>query len=348
MTKSITLAKIAEITGGIVKGNPEIEISSISDPGKFHPGSIAPLWEKKFVKFIVPGMVLFTKKGWIGDGGCGVELDDPRTGLIALLKYFDDSPERSSGISQDALVSPRAVIGKNVTVLAGAVIKDGATIGDGTVIMEHVFIDEGCEIGANCLFEPGTVVYHHSKIEDGCVLHANSVVGCDGFGFVPDPKAGIVKIPQIGIAHLDKGVELGVCSSIDRATFGETYIGPFTKIDSHVKVGHNCEIGSYTIIIAQSGIAGSSKLGNRVIMAAQSGTANHASVGDGCTVGGRGGVVSDIPAGSIVSGFPAQDHKKELRIQAAIRQLPELSSQLKELRKKMYALENNANEHENA
>ena len=161
----------------------------------------------------------------------------------------------------------------------------------------------------------------------------------DGFGFLPDPKAGMVKIPQIGIARLDDGVEIGAFSSVDRATFGETYIGKCTKIDSHVKIGHNCQIGAYTIIVAQSGIAGSSHIGNRVIMAAQSGTANHASVGDGCTVGGRGGVTADVPAGSIVSGFPAQDHRKELRLQAAVRQLPEMASSVKELGKRMAALE---------
>ena len=218
-------------------------------------------------------------------------------------------------------------------------IKAGASVGDGTVIMENVFIDCGVTIGKNCIIEPGAVVFHHSVLGDGCVLHANAVVGCDGFGFLPDPKAGMVKIPQIGIARLDDGVEIGAFSSVDRATFGETYIGKCTKIDSHVKIGHNCQIGAYTIIVAQSGIAGSSHIGNRVIMAAQSGTANHASVGDGCTVGGRGGVTADVPAGSIVSGFPAQDHRKELRLQAAVRQLPEMASSVKELGKRMAALE---------
>ena len=149
----------------------------------------------------------------------------------------------------------------------------------------------------------------------------------------------MVKIPQIGIAHLDDGVEIGAFSSVDRATFGETYIGPCTKIDSHVKIGHNCWIGGYTIIVAQSGIAGSSHVGSRVIMAAQSGAANHATIGDGCTVGGRAGVSSDIPAGAVVSGFPAQDHRKELRIQAAIRQLPEISSNVRDFGKRIAALE---------
>ena len=339
MAKVITLAQIAELTGGSVVGDPEIKISSISDPRRPKEGAISPLWEKKLEKFAAGCPVLFTKKGWVKEGQRGVELDEPRAGLIALLKFFDEAPERERIVSERALVDKDATLGENVAVGAGSVIKAGASVGDGTVIMENVFIDCGVTIGKNCIIEPGAVVFHHSVLGDSCVLHANAVVGCDGFGFLPDPKAGMVKIPQIGIARLDDGVEIGAFSSVDRATFGETYIGKCTKIDSHVKIGHNCQIGAYTIIVAQSGIAGSSHIGNRVIMAAQSGTANHASVGDGCTVGGRGGVTADVPAGSIVSGFPAQDHRKELRLQAAVRQLPEMASSVKELGRRMAALE---------
>lgn len=327
------------MTGGEVKGNPAIEVSSISDPRKFQPGSISPLWEKKLASSVREGTVLFTRRGWIKDGESGVELDEPRAGLIALLGCFDDAPPVTPGISDKAIVAESARLGNNIAVGAGSVIKEMAEIGDGTVIMENAVIGEHVEIGKNCIIEPGVVVYHHSKIGDDCVLHANAVIGCDGFGFLPDPKAGMIKIPQIGIVRLADGVEVGACTAVDRATFGETYIGPSTKIDSHVKIGHNCEIGAYTIIVAQSGIAGSSKIGDRVIMAAQSGMANHASVGDGCTVGGRAGVSSDIPAGSVVSGFPAQEHKKELRQQAAVRQLPEISRQLRELAKKVAVLE---------
>lgn len=339
MAKVITLAQIAELTGGSVVGDPEIKISSISDPRRPKEGAISPLWEKKLEKFAAGCPVLFTKKGWVKEGQSGVELDEPRAGLIALLKFFDEAPGRERTVSERALVDKDATLGENVAVGAGSVIKAGASVGDGTVIMENVFIDCGVTVGKNCVIEPGAVVFHHSVLGDGCVLHANAVVGCDGFGFLPDPKAGMVKIPQIGIARLDDGVEIGAFSSVDRATFGETYIGKCTKIDSHVKIGHNCQIGAYTIIVAQSGIAGSSHIGNRVIMAAQSGTANHASVGDGCTVGGRGGVTADVPAGSTVSGFPAQDHRKELRLQAAVRQLPEMASSVKELGKRMAALE---------
>ncbi|MBR4401804.1 MAG: UDP-3-O-(3-hydroxymyristoyl)glucosamine N-acyltransferase [Synergistes sp.] len=338
--KKISLAQAAEIVKGSVKGDPEIQVCEVLPPEKAREGSISPLWEKKFIPSVRKGTVLLTKRGWIGEGENGIETDDPRVALIALLAFLSSEPKAQPGISADAYVSSDAVIGNNVSVAAGAVIKAGAVIGENTVVMENAVICEDAEIGPDCFIEPGVVVYRRSKIGRGCVLHSNCVIGCEGFGFIPDPKAGMVKIPQIGIARLDDGVEIGACSSVDRATFGETYIGPMTKIDSHVKIGHNCEIGAYTIIVAQSGIAGSTKIGRGVIMAAQSGASNHSTIGDGCTVGGRGGVVCDIPPGSTVSGFPAQNHKLELRQQAAIRRLPEMVRQLHELEKRIDRIEN--------
>ena len=337
--KVITLKEIAELTGGEYKGCGDTQVSLVCDPGKYQPGGIAPLWEKKYVALITKEMIVFTQKGGLPDGVSGVEVGEPRTAIVPLLRYFDDKPEPISGISKRASVADSAKLGKNIFIGDGAVVKENTVIGDNTIIMENALVDSFSEIGAGVVVEPGAVIYHHTKIEDGCVIHANAVIGCDGFGFLPDPKAGMVKIPQIGIVHLEKGVEIGACTAVDRATFGETRIGANTKIDSHVKIGHNCQIGAYTIVVAQSGVAGSSKIGSGVILAAQSGVSNHATIGDKCTVGGRGGVAADLPAGSIVSGFPAQEHKKELRQQVYIRQLPDLARSVKELNKRVELLE---------
>lgn len=342
--KKITLGRIAEMVNGVVKGDPSIEVSSILPPEKAVEGSISPLWEKKFIPFVRAGSILFTRRGWTPENCSGVEVDTPRAALIVLLHFFDNTPARKSGISSTAVISEDAHLGANVTVGGGAVIRGGVTIGDNTIIMENVIVDEGSEIGADCFIEPGAVIYHHTKIGNRCVIHANAIIGCEGFGFIPDPRGGMIKIPQIGITHLADDVEIGACSAVDRATFGETYIGPCTKIDSHVKVGHNCTIGGYSIMVAQSGIAGSTTLGKGVIMAAQSGAANHVTIGDGCTIAGRAGVANDVPAGAIFSGFPAQEHKRDLRQQAAAKQLPEIVRKVRELNRRLKALEENNNE----
>lgn len=337
--KAITVKEIASLTGGQFKGDGDRIVLSVCDPSRYVKDGIAPLWEKKFTGLINSDMTVFTQTGWLPEGVTGVETAEPRTAIVPLLAFFDDAPAVTPGISPKASVAPSAALGQNIYIGAGAVIKENVRIGDNTIVMENAVVDAEAVIGRDAVIEPGVVIYHHSQIGDKCVIHSNAVIGCDGFGFLPDPKGGMLKIPQTGIVRLDEGVEIGACSAVDRATFGETHIGAYTKIDSHVKIGHNCQIGAYTIVVAQSGVAGSSRIGSGVILAAQSGVSNHAVIGDGVTVGGRGGVASDIPSGVIVSGFPAQDHKKELKQQVYIRQLPDMARELRELKKKLEQLQ---------
>lgn len=341
MATELTIAQIAEMTQGTLRGDPEYKITGISSPEKGAENTISPLWEKKFLSTLAPAAVLLTKKDWIPDGFSGIEVDDPRAALTMLLTFFEKnsaSVKKGRFSHTSAVISDGAAIGKDVYIGAGCIVED-AVIGDGTVLEANVFVGRGTSIGASCRLEPGVVVYQDVTIGNNCIIHANAVIGCDGFGFAPDREAGLIRIPQIGTVKIGDSVEIGVCSSIDRATFGETVIGRGTKIDSHVKVGHNCTIGEFCIIVSLSGVAGSSKMGSGVTLGAQTGVANHATIGDGVTVAGRGGVTTDIEAGKTVSGFPARDHKEELRERIALRRLPELSERLKELGRRISELE---------
>lgn len=344
MASELTLARIAEMTGGQLHGDPQYRITGISAPETGIKNTISPLWEKKILRDLSSQAVLLTMKGWLPDGSWGVEVDDPRTALTELLIFFEDnnaSLKRHPAIHQTAVIAARASIGEDVFIGAGCVV-DEAVIGAGSILEANVYVGSGAVIGEGCRIEPGVVIYHDVVIGKACILHANAVVGCDGFGYVSDEKVGLLRIPQIGTVRIGDNVEIGVCSSIDRATFGETVVGHGTKIDSHVKVGHNCKIGEFCVIVSLSGVAGSSVIGNGVTLGAQTGVANHATIGDRVVVAGRGGVVSDIEQGRTVSGFPARDHRDELRVHASLRRLPELIESVKELKKKMSEMEKKA------
>ena len=338
--EGLTLANIANMVNGTLKGEGGYVVTSISSPETPCYGSISPLWEKKLVSLASNEAVLLTKYGWIPENGRGVEVEDPRRALVTLLEYFDTEKKNYySSVHETAVISENAAIGKNVIIGPGCVVSDHCSIGDGCTLAGNVWVGKHVSIGDNTSIEPGVVIYDRSYLGRNCIVHANAVIGSDGFGFMPDPEKGLLRIPQIGIAVIEDDVEIGVCSSIDRATFGETRISRGTKIDSHVKIAHNCTVGEYCIIVAQAGIAGSSTLGNGVTMAAQSGVANHARVGDGVIAAGRAGITEDIPPGSVVSGFPAIDHKKDLRQIAAIRQLPDTIKNIKNIEKRLDGLE---------
>jgi UDP-3-O-[3-hydroxymyristoyl] glucosamine N-acyltransferase len=70
-------------------------------------------------------------------------------------------------------------------------------------------------------------------------------------------------------------------------------------------------------------------------MGGQSGVVDHVEVPDGVQVAGRGVVASRVEKGSLVSGFPAQDHRQELRERALVRKLPEMWQKLKALEEKL-------------
>jgi len=152
---------------------------------------------------------------------------------------------------------------------------------------------------------------------------SGSVVGIDGFGF-GEEEGGRAKIPQVGIVRIEDDVEIGACTTIDRATFGATIIGRGSRIDNLVQIAHNVVIGAGSVLVAQTGVAGSTRLGRAVVMAGQSGAAGHLTIGDRAVVGARAAVLRDLEPGSFVLGYPATDHRAWKKAQVAFARLPDL------------------------
>ena len=63
-------------------------------------------------------------------------------------------------------------------------------------------------------------------------------------------------------------------------------------------------------------------------------------IGERTVVAAKTAVLADVPAGSFVAGIPAVDHRQWKRAQAALRRLPELRAELRELRARLEVLEN--------
>ena len=88
-------------------------------------------------------------------------------------------------------------IGNNVMVESGAVIENNVVIGSESWIGPNVYIGEGTTIGEYCRLYPNVTVYHDIEIKNQVIIHSGTVIGCDGFGFVPGEDTH-EKIPQIG------------------------------------------------------------------------------------------------------------------------------------------------------
>jgi UDP-3-O-[3-hydroxymyristoyl] glucosamine N-acyltransferase len=148
-------------------------------------------------------------------------------------------------------------------------------------------------------------VYSESIIGASCTIHSGTIIGSDGFGFAPLEDGSYKKVPQIGNVILEDHVEIGANSTIDRATLGSTIIRKGVKLDNHIQVAHNVEIGENTVIASQTGIAGSTKIGKNCIIGGQVGIVGHITIGNNVRIQAQTGVGRNIKDGEAIQGSPA-------------------------------------------
>lgn len=315
---SLSASRIAEITGGEIKGDPNRVIDSVAAVMDATPEQLSFVGHKRYEKQLdttKAGIVLVCPD--LAGAPC-----EERTLIVCknvdysfgmILELFAEEPPKwQVGVHPSAVVSPDAKLGAGVSINANAVIEAGAVIGDGTAIGAGCYIGHDVKIGAKCILYPNVTVMYRCEIGNLAVIHPGVVIGGDGFGFIPTEK-GLKKVPQTGIVVIGDDVEIGANTTIDRARFGCTRIKSNVKIDNQVMVAHNVEIGESSILVAQCGIAGSARLGRGVILAAKAGVNGHITLGDGVQVAGTSGVVKSVPAGQIAMGTPAETQREYMK-----------------------------------
>lgn len=266
--------------------------------------------------FVTPALVSSVPRGTLG-----LATPSPQLAFCAVAHalYPDAGLYWDRGSPPDTAIARTARIGSGTIIGPGVFIGENAEIGDGTVVGPGVSIGRGVKIGRNCRIDSQASIAF-ALIGDNVVIQAGARIGSDGFGFVPSPQ-GLVKVPQLGRAILQDGVEIGANASIDRGALSDTVIGEGTKLDNLVHVGHNVRIGRFCVIAAQSGISGSSVIGDFVMMGGQTGVADHVSVGDKSQIAARGGVTRTLPGGQVYGGFPAKPVREWRRESATLSRL---------------------------
>jgi len=333
------LSELAELVGGSLLGDSDIEISGVTNIEEAGPGQITfavPPHIEKAAKsaagaVIIPDTVTEFNKP-------AIRVANPRLAFTKLLEIFNPPPKVARGVHPTAIIGEGVKLGNNVAIMAYVVIADNVEIGDNTIIYPHTYIGEDCKIGADVIIYPNVTVREGCIIGNGCIIHCNAAIGSDGFGFVTvDGRHH--KVPQVGNVVIEDNVEIGAHTAIDRATTGSTIVKRGTKIDNLVHIAHNDVVGENCLFVAQTGIAGSVTIGNNVTFAGQTGCAGHLTIGDNCVFAARTGIIGDVPSNSFYAGFPARPHKEWLRTEANIRKVPDLIKKIRELEKRLALLE---------
>ena len=335
------LSAIAEALGCTVQGDGEIEISGVAGMEHATAGQLTFLANPKYapkVKHTRASAILVSE----------ALTDLPITSLVSENPYYDfaralalfyQPPRPAPGVHPLAYVAPTATIGENCSVGPYAVIGERVHIGRNAVIHPHVVIYEGAEIGDDFLAHSHAAVREFCRIGDRVILQNSVVVGGDGFGFAKRGDNTHFKIVQSGVTIIEDDVEVQSLTSVDRATVGETRVRRGAKIDSLVQIGHACVVGEDNIICAQTGLAGSTVLERNVLLAGQVGSSGHLTVHEGAIVYAQSGIGGDVEKNGRISGSPAFAANEWLRAITAFPKLPEILKSLRELKKKVEALE---------
>ncbi len=335
--KTYRIEEITEIVGGILTKVEDASIDKLRPPLLADEKALALALSEEEIENLskTQAKVALVPLGVNFEHISTIEVERPRLAMMKLLHLFYDAPDAPIGIHPSAVIHPDAKIGENVSIGPNVVISRNTVIGNNTKLLANIYIGKNCTIGENCLFHPGVNIGDCSQIGNRVILQHGVSIGADGFSFVtenPDvieqarkegavkeqnTKQKVYKIPSIGGVVISDDVEIGANTCIDRGTIENTVIGPQTKIDNLVQIGHNCKVGGACMIVSQAGVAGSCKIGDRVVIAGQAGLADHLEIGSDSIVMAQAGVTKSFPDKSIIIGAPAvprKDFIKQLKM----------------------------------
>ena len=340
-----TAEMIAGFLEGEIVGDKQAKVHTVSSIEEGKEGSLAYLTNLKYEPYLYEtgASIVLVDRDFEPSQPVKatlIKVENAAMCVLKLLEMYNAAKPRRTGISKMASIDQEAKVGEDSYVGDFTVIEKGAQVGKGCQIYPQVYLGVGVTVGDNTTIYPGVKIYEGCHVGANCILHAGAVIGADGFGFMPKPDGTFDKIPQLGNVIIEDHVEIGANTCIDRAKTDSTRIHQGVKLDNLIQIGHNVQIGANTVSSAQTGIAGTSKVGANCFLAGQVGIADHVTIGDRVKVGSKSGIDKNVPDDEIRFGYPALAGIKYHRAAAVFKDLPDMSRELRQLRREIEELKN--------
>ena len=333
-----TAAQIAVILEGEVEGNSEIEVSKLSKIEEGGPESLSFLANPKYTQFIytTKASIVIVNKIFKAEKKIHstlIRVEDAYKSFSKLLEYYNQVKMNKTGIESPVFISKSATYGENIYIGAFAYLGENIKIGNNTKIYPNVYIGDNVVIGDNVILFSGAKIYSDTLIGDNCVIHSCAILGADGFGFAPNEQGEFIKVPQTGNVVIEDNVDVGAATSIDRATLGSTIIRKGVKLDNHIQIAHNVEIGKNTVIAAQTGIAGSAKIGENCMIGGQVGIVGHITIGNNVKIQAQSGIGRNVKDNETLQGSPALPYSDYNKSYVHFKNLPKTMNRINILEK---------------
>ncbi|MEL6198369.1 MAG: UDP-3-O-(3-hydroxymyristoyl)glucosamine N-acyltransferase [Pseudomonadota bacterium] len=352
------IADIAAATGLDAEGDLALEVRAPAEPAVAGPEDLALAMAPKYAEALAAGAaraaVLWPGADWRALGlEAALFAPRARLALSAVTGHFAPPLDLDPGIHPTAVIAKDAEIGEDAWIGPHTVIRPGVRLGARARIAGQVTIGRASRIGSDALIQAGARIAHDCVIGARVIIQANACIGGDGFSFVT-PERGAVeaakaegrvddtsrntayrRIASLGRVVIGDDVEIGAGACIDRGTVADTTVGDGTKIDNQVMLGHNVQVGETCLLCGQVGLAGSTTVGDRTVLGGQVGVGDHLAIGRDCVLAGGTLVGADIKDGSVMMGAPAKTRQAQMDEIMALRRMPKLVEQMREVRGKL-------------
>ena len=343
-----TAEQIAGILEGEVVGNPDAEVFQLSKIEEGKEGSLTFLSNPKYNNFIytTEASITIVNKTFVPEAvikSTLIKVEDAYMAFSKLLEFYDQVKGQKNGIEQPSVLSDDVTYGENLYLGSFAYVGLNVQLGNDVKIYPNCYVGDNVKIGNNVTLFSGAKIYSDTIIGNNCTIHAGSIIGSDGFGFAPNADGTFKKIPQIGNVIIEDNVDIGSCTTIDRATMGSTIIRKGVKLDNQIQIAHNVEIGENTVIAAQTGVAGSTKIGKNGMIGGQVGIAGHLTVGNNVRIQAQSGVGRNIKDNEVLQGSPTFGYNDFSKSYVHFKNLPKIITEIEALKKEILNIKNTNN-----
>jgi UDP-3-O-[3-hydroxymyristoyl] glucosamine N-acyltransferase len=282
LIKEITVGELANTLGLILNGDPKEIIRRIDSASSAEAGSLCFAKNIDWASKVNPYAVLLTSQDYI--------VDRPGPTLISVQPRLDfaralgliESLEGYVWSEAEPIIHPTAKIGSNVVV------------------------GRGVRIGAETVIYHNTIIGKEVVIGERCVIKSCAVIGEEGFGFERDRFGKGVRLPHIGTVVIGNDVEIGSLTTVCRGTIADTVLRDGCKIDDHVHIAHNVDVGEDAFIIACAEVSGGVKIGPRTWISPNATILNQITIGADAVIGLGAVVIKSVPDATVVVGNPAK------------------------------------------